>query len=239
MSYQLIELKLENYQRIISDTTPLHVSLGAISGNDTTTLKVSVVVSALSVGATADLSIEESLDGGLSWVPVTASVTGTVNATGTWAVWINENSGIISPTVRLSLTPLGAGDTFYISKAYRTFNTDGTIVPRANISASGFATEATLSDIDTAVGNIETDTGDISTDTGNIATDIGDIETILSDRLTGSFVPKKFDYVGYTDGGATETWVYKTGGSGGTTQKTVTVSYTDATKAVLVSIAAT
>lgn len=231
MSYQLVELKLENYQRIITDVHPLHISLGAISGNDTTTLKVSVVISALSLGATATLSLEESMDGGLTWVTITTSVTGTVNATGTWTVWLNENSGVVSPTVRVSLTPLGVGDTFYISKAYRTYTTDGTIVPRASISAAGFASEATLLDIETSVGNIETDTG-------NISTNVSDIETLITDRLSGSFVPKKFDYVGYTDGGSTETWVYKTGGAGGTTVKTVVSTYTDASKAVLVSIAA-
>lgn len=211
MSYQLIELKLENYQRIITDTSPLHVSLGPVSGNDTTTIKVSIVVSALSALATATLSLEESMDGGLTWTTVTTSVTGTVNATGTWAVWINENSGIVSPTVRLSLTPLGAGDTFYISRAYRTFNTDGTIIPRATLSTSGFATEATL----------------------------GDIETLLTDKLSGSLVPKKFDYIALTVGALTDTYVYKTGGAGGTTQKTVVVTFTDATKNTMSTVAAT
>lgn len=232
MSYQLIELKLENYQRLITDASPLHVSLGPISGNDTTTLKASIVVSALSLAATATLSLEESMDGGVTWTTVTTSVTGVVNATGTWAVWVNENSGIVSPVVRLSLTPLGVGDTFYISRSYRTFTTDTTIVPRANLSATGFATEATLGDIDTAVGNIETDTG-------NIATDVGDIETLLSDRLSGSLVPKKFDYIALTVAALSDTYVYKTGGAGGTTQKTVTVTFTDATKNTISTVAAT
>jgi hypothetical protein len=218
MSYQLIELKLENYQRLITDASPLHVSLGPISGNDTTTLKASIVVSALSLAATATLSLEESMDGGVTWTTVTTSVTGVVNATGTWAVWVNENSGIVSPVVRLSLTPLGVGDTFYISRSYRTFTTDTTIVPRANLSATGFATEVTL---------------------GSVDTNVSDIETLLSDRLSGSLVPKKFDYIALTVAALSDTYVYKTGGAGGTTQKTVTVTFTDATKNTISTVAAT
>ena len=86
---------------------------------------------------------------------------------------------------------------------------------------SGLATESTLADILTSVDGIE-----------------GQLTTV-TDRLSGSLVPAKFDYIAYTDGGASETFVYKTGGSGGTTQKTITVTYTDASKAVLVSVAAT
>ncbi len=245
MSYQLIDLKLENYQRIVSDTNPLHVSLGAISGNDTTTMKVSVVVSAVSVGATATLSLEESMDGGLSWVTVNTSVTGTINATGTWSVWLNEVSGIVAPSVRLSVTPLGVGDTLYISKAYRTFNTDGTIVPRFSAAGAGLATEATLSSIDTSVNNIEasvdnieTSVGNIDTSTNNIEASVDNIETAINDRLSGSLVPSKFDYISYTSGVTSDVYVYKTGGAGGTTVKTVTLNYTDATKGTLVDVVA-
>jgi hypothetical protein len=80
-----------------------------------------------------------------------------------------------------------------------------------------------------------------SINTSGLATSAGQdlTNTVLSDRLSGSLVPAKFDYIGYTDGGASETFVYKTGGSGGTIQKTITVTYADSSKAVLVSVAAT
>lgn len=48
------------------------------------------------------------------------------------------------------------------------------------------------------------------------------------------------DYVSYTATSPTvDTFVYKTGGSGGTTVATVTVTYTDDTHTVLVSVAVT
>jgi hypothetical protein len=83
---------------------------------------------------------------------------------------------------------------------------------------------------------IVVDTTGLATDTGQAATNTK-LDTILT-RLSGSLLPVAFDFISYTDGGATETYVYKTGGSGGTTVKTVTVTYTDTTKAVLSTIAA-
>lgn len=52
----------------------------------------------------------------------------------------------------------------------------------------------------------------------------------------GKLVPKEFDTILATYPLATtEVYTYKTGGSGGTTVATVTVTYTDASKAVFVS----
>lgn len=49
-----------------------------------------------------------------------------------------------------------------------------------------------------------------------------------------------YDWIGYTATSATvDTFVYKIGGSGGTTTATVTVTYTDSTHATLVSVART
>lgn len=89
--------------------------------------------------------------------------------------------------------------------------------PPQNVNTTGLATEAKQDVTNTNTSNVN---------------------TVLSDRLSGSLVPAKFDYIGYTDGGATETFVYKTGGAGGTTQKTVIVTYTDSSKAILVSVTA-
>ena len=52
-----------------------------------------------------------------------------------------------------------------------------------------------------------------------------------------SLTPYAYDYVSYTSGSTTDTYVYKSGGSGGTTVQTITVTYTDSTKATLSSVA--
>ena len=55
--------------------------------------------------------------------------------------------------------------------------------------------------------------------------------------VSGSLVSEAFDYIGvsYPDT-ETETYTYKTGGSGGTTVATVTVVYTTSSKDVLSSV---
>lgn len=50
---------------------------------------------------------------------------------------------------------------------------------------------------------------------------------------------KIFDYISYTSASTTDTYVYKTGGSGGTTQGTVVVTWTDSTKTVLSTLVKT
>ena len=53
----------------------------------------------------------------------------------------------------------------------------------------------------------------------------------------GRLVTEKFDYIGVEQTNATtETYIYKTGGSGGTTVATVVVVYTDSAKADLSSV---
>lgn len=54
-------------------------------------------------------------------------------------------------------------------------------------------------------------------------------------------VPKVYDYMSYTDTNTTtDTYVYKTGGSAGTTVATVTIVYSDATtKSIIASVART
>lgn len=50
--------------------------------------------------------------------------------------------------------------------------------------------------------------------------------------VTSGFSLAGYDYVSYTAGATTDTYVFKTGGAGGTTIGTITISYTDATKTV-------
>lgn len=55
--------------------------------------------------------------------------------------------------------------------------------------------------------------------------------------LSSGFTPAGADYIAATyPTTSTEVYTFKSGGSGGTTLATVTVTYTDATKAVLSSV---
>lgn len=59
-------------------------------------------------------------------------------------------------------------------------------------------------------------------------------------ELTGSkLVPEAYDYIEVTEGSTTDVFVYKTGGTGGSTVATVTVTYTTTDKDVLDNIART
>lgn len=60
-------------------------------------------------------------------------------------------------------------------------------------------------------------------------------------KVSGPLVTAAYDYVGvnWNAGTFTETFTFKTGGSGGTTVNTVTVVYTDATKAQVSSVTRT
>lgn len=63
---------------------------------------------------------------------------------------------------------------------------------------------------------------------------------LVSAVVTSGLVPTSCDYVGTTYPTATtETWVYKSGGVGGTTVATIDVVYTDATKENISSITRT
>jgi hypothetical protein len=62
----------------------------------------------------------------------------------------------------------------------------------------------------------------------------------VSTQETTGLVPFVFDYIGANYAGATaDVYTYKTGGAGGTTVATITVNWTNTTKAVLVSVVRT
>jgi hypothetical protein len=54
-------------------------------------------------------------------------------------------------------------------------------------------------------------------------------------RLSG-LINFEYDYVSQAQAALTDTWVFKTGGAGGTTQGTVTITYSDATKNVISTV---
>lgn len=61
-----------------------------------------------------------------------------------------------------------------------------------------------------------------------------------STRETVGMIPKVYDYISYTATSSTvDTYVYKSGGSGGTTVATLTVTWSDSTHTTLSSIART
>jgi len=56
-------------------------------------------------------------------------------------------------------------------------------------------------------------------------------------RQGAGLVPSSYDYMAYTNtNSTTDTYVYKTGGAGGTTVATVTIVYTDTTKATVSTV---
>jgi hypothetical protein len=56
----------------------------------------------------------------------------------------------------------------------------------------------------------------------------------------GMLVTAAFDYIAYTNtNSTTDTYVYKTGGSSGNTVATVTIVYTDSTKATVSTVTRT
>ena len=55
---------------------------------------------------------------------------------------------------------------------------------------------------------------------------------------SGAGIPT-WDYAALTQAATTDTWTFKTGGSGVTTVRTVVVTYTDSTKATISNVAIT
>jgi hypothetical protein len=96
------------------------------------------------------------------------------------------------------------------------------IWPATAVSITGVATEATLLDI--------------KSNTDTLVTDVGVIKAAMPGSLLKGII---FDYVGCDDSGATtDVYTYLEGGSGGTLKRTITITYTDATKAHTASVAA-
>lgn len=58
-------------------------------------------------------------------------------------------------------------------------------------------------------------------------------------NVASGFSVKTYDYVSYASASTTDTYVFKTGGSGGTTQATIVVTWTDSTKTVLSNVTKT
>lgn len=101
-----------------------------------------------------------------------------------------------------------------------------TLTPPAAIT--GFATETTLVSIK--------DTAGIKKITDALPAGTNALGKVIRSNV---WIPADYDYMTYTSGGTTDTYVYKSGGSGGTTVGTLTITYTDGTKAVISNVAKT
>lgn len=156
MSYQLRDLDLSNAKRKVTNSDPLYIPIGAISGCDATTLAVSVVVQAVAniPAETAALMLQESLDGGLTWSDLGGLDADTITGVGTFKVRISAATGIPSPHLRLKVTPTGDGQ-LYIGKAFASF-CPGQIVPRTSLTFStvdDFGASSGASRVAALIGN--------------------------------------------------------------------------------------
>lgn len=95
------------------------------------------------------------------------------------------------------------------------------------VSVPGVATEATLADINTDVAAIKTDVAAIETYVDGIETKIDQVKLLFAGNLLAGV---SFDWTGFTPAALTDTFVFKTGGSGGATTRTIVITYSTAAK---------
>lgn len=65
---------------------------------------------------------------------------------------------------------------------------------------------------------------------GSVVRQAGDSSGRTLVKLSNTLVTEPYDYVGHTSTATTDTYVFKSGGSGGTTVATVVLTYTTSTK---------
>lgn len=58
-------------------------------------------------------------------------------------------------------------------------------------------------------------------------------------QTLNSLIPSVYDYISLSQTSTTDVWVFKNGGSGGSTVSTITITYTDASKETIANIAKT
>ncbi len=98
------------------------------------------------------------------------------------------------------------------------------VYPPVTVSTTGLATEATLAAL--AAEDFATQTTLAQVKASN-------------DRIAGDFLSGvSYDATVQTVNATSNVWTFKTGGVGGTTVKTLTINYVDATKQVITSVVA-
>lgn len=148
MSYQFVEVKLKNVQRMASNSLPLYVDLDPITGNDASYLLVSVVVGSVAGAGTAALSLENSFDGGDTWTTVAGTTSVAITVAGVYTIVSTSAATVLSPNVRLKILP-DAGFGVAVAKCYKTFS-PGPIIPTAAAGAPILPVGAATSALQTA-----------------------------------------------------------------------------------------
>lgn len=110
--------------------------------------------------------------------------------------------------------------------------TESTGAINVNIAGSVGTSDTNLTEIDGNPVSVDSGNSDNGTQRVVIASDQAPIETLEQTGL----VPLVYDAIVYTDTSSTiDTYNYYTGGTGGTLEGTITVTWTDSSKNVLVS----
>jgi hypothetical protein len=98
-------------------------------------------------------------------------------------------------------------------------------------------TPADLLALTAAIGNVETAVGVTNAKDFATQASLDALKTSIEARLSGNFVPGAYDYLTFTPGATDDVYVFKLGGSGGTTTKTLTINYTGVDKQTIANIA--
>lgn len=145
-----------------------------------------------------------------------------------------------------SITQLGA-----VGDAQKVAGWDGTeqVMKTANLvwdtgslswvkqtSTAGGAGAVTLADGADAAQGTTSDAAWVSGN-GTVVALLKNI-AVTTAKVPGLSIPI-YDYTALTQDATHDTWAFKTGGSGGSTVATVTITYTDSTKATVASVAKT
>jgi hypothetical protein len=171
----------------------------------------------------------------------------------------SEDASIIGDTDVYSYYTANGGTNYTPNPAFRYFRivyTNGaqaqttfslmSILRRGMTGGSFHRIDSTLKDDSDARLNItvpklktaaNTYISQTATSAGNAKVSIEEYESAVG-GLWG-LTPKAYDYVAQTQNSTQDIWTFKTGGSGGTTQQTITITYTDATKQVISTVART
>jgi len=134
MSYQTVRLKIpSSVERHVKAGTTAKVSIGGLSGNDTTTLRVTVDIigfAAVTPGDVAVLSLEQSWTDGTVFEVVPGTIQTDISADGVFSIRVTASSGVLAPIVNLVITS-AATASFYVKSVFRTSSTENGIVPVA------------------------------------------------------------------------------------------------------------
>jgi hypothetical protein len=178
MSYSLIDIPKENYQRLCTDLAPLYIPLGAMSGTDASFLRGGVVVGVWAV-ANAAITLEESFNAGVSYTTVTEFTADTITAAGTFLFKLASTTTPISPIARLKILP-GAGGSLYVSKVFRSFCSSDIMGISGSVVPAGAATEITLDALNQQITDFDRNTGAATAET---------LRTVLATRHEAAGTP--------------------------------------------------